>query len=164
MLKQLGTLFAGDAAWEERARRISARVRDVSEFLASVALAETKERVERAVAYDEPCHLAHAQKVRDQPRELLSKIPGLKLVPLREADMCCGSAGSYSALQPEMSGRLLRRKMEHISASGAEIVATGNPGCLLQLRLGAQQHGVPVQVVHPIELLAEAYGRPLAQH
>ena len=163
MLKQLGPLFAGDSGWEARGRRISARVRDITEYLAAEALNPPTGRVERTVAYDEPCHLAHAQKIRDQPRELLAGIPGLKLVPLREADMCCGSAGSYSALQPGMSRRLLQRKMEHIAASGADIVATGNPGCLLQLRLGAQDHEVSVRVVHPIELLAEAYGRPMAQ-
>ncbi len=157
-LKAYGVLLAEDPAWAERARRCAARVRDVSEYLAGLSLAPPDRPVPLAVAYADACHLAHAQQLRDPPRALLGRIPGLRLVPLREADMCCGSAGSYSALEPEMSRRVLQRKMGHIAASGAEAVATGNPGCLLQLRLGAQECGLKIQVVHPVELLARSYG------
>jgi glycolate oxidase iron-sulfur subunit len=100
----------------------------------------------------------HAQGIREQPRRLLAGIPGLTLVPLAEADGCCGSAGSYSLLQPEMAARLLARKMRHLAASGADVVASGNPGCLWQLRLGVARVGLRVRVAHPVELLAEAYG------
>ncbi len=159
-MKEYGRLLAADPVWAERARRLAARVHDVAEYLAGLTLAPPHVAVPCAVAYDDPCHLVHAQKIRAQPRDLLSRIPGLRLVPLREAEMCCGSAGSYSAQQPEMSRRLLNRKMAHIGASGADVVATGNPGCLFQLRLGAREQGLRVRVVHPVELLAESYGRP----
>jgi len=160
VLKEYGRLLAGDPQWAERASRLAARVRDVTEFLAGLSLEPPRMPVACAVAYDDPCHLSHAQKVRDQPRDLLSLIPGLRMVPLREAEMCCGSAGSYSVQQPEMALRLLERKLAHIEASGADVVATGNPGCLLQLRLGMRMRGLPLRVVHPIELLAESYGQP----
>jgi heterodisulfide reductase subunit B len=157
-MKGYGALLASDPAWAERAHRFASRVRDVSEYIASLPRREPPQSVPLTVAYDDPCHLAHAQKLREPPRELLSRIPGLKLVPLREADMCCGSAGSYSLLEPAMSAQVLRRKMEHIAASGAEVIATGNPGCLMQLRLGARDCGMAVHVVHPIELLAAGFG------
>jgi glycolate oxidase iron-sulfur subunit len=162
MLKGYGLLLQGDPAWALRALAFSARVRDVCEYLAAIPLAEPRQAVPHTVVYDDPCHLAHAQGIRDQPRALLKRIPGLRLLPLREAELCCGSAGSYSIVEPEMSKRVLDRKMEHIAASGAEIVATGNPGCLLQLRLGAREHGLPIRIAHPIELLAESYGWPRA--
>ncbi|HKI99027.1 MAG TPA: heterodisulfide reductase-related iron-sulfur binding cluster [bacterium] len=157
MLKDYGKLLAGDADWAERARRFSARVKDVCEFLAEQPLRPPTRAVPRKVAYDDPCHLLHAQKVGQAPRALLGQVPGLELVPLAEADWCCGSAGSYSLMQPEMSRRLLARKMGHIRASGAEVVATGNPGCLLQLGLGARDARLKVRIAHPVELLAEAY-------
>lgn len=158
LLKDYGRLLASDPAWRARAERFARRVQDVSEFVTALPLAPSG-RVEAKVAYDDPCHLAHAQQVREPPRRMLAAIPGVSLVPLREAEMCCGSAGAYSLTQPKMSMRLLQRKLDHIEASGAEIVATGNPGCLLQLRLGVQERGLAIRVVHPVELLAEAYGQ-----
>jgi glycolate oxidase iron-sulfur subunit len=157
MLKDYGTLLADDPAWAGRARQFSARVRDVCELLAERPLRPPTRAVPLAVAYDDPCHLLHAQKIAAAPRLLLGQVPGLRLVPLAEADWCCGGAGSYSLLHPETSARILARKMGHLRASGAEVVATGNPGCLLQLRLGARDAGLPLRVVHPVELLAEAY-------
>lgn len=113
------------------------------------------------VTYHESCHLTHGQKVVPQPRKVLEAIPGLQLVELTEAGWCCGSAGIYNLTQPEMAGELLERKMKHIQGSGALTVATGNPGCLLQLMNGASQRGLKLRVVHPVTLLAEAYrGRP----
>jgi glycolate oxidase iron-sulfur subunit len=158
LLKQYGRLLARDADWRERAARFSGRVRDVTEFLAGLKLAPPG-TLPLTVAYSDPCHLAHAQQVREPPRALLAAIPGLRLVPLREADLCCGSAGSYSLTEPAMSARLLARKMDHIAASGAQAVATGNPGCMLQLRLGAAARGLRLRVAHPVELLADAYDR-----
>jgi glycolate oxidase iron-sulfur subunit len=157
-LKNYGALLADDPDWAERARRFSARVQDVCELLAARELAPPTRQVPLRVAYDDPCHLVHAQGIREQPRRLLAGIPGLTLVPLAEADWCCGSAGSYSLLQPEMAARLLARKMRHLAASGADVVASGNPGCLWQLRLGVARVGLRVRVAHPVELLAEAYG------
>lgn len=157
-MKAYGALLAGDPVWAERARRCAARVKDVAEFLDGLVLRTPGTSVPLSVAYDDPCHLLHAQKVREPPRALLARVSGLQAAPLREADMCCGSAGSYSLLQGDMSARLLARKMVHIASSGATVVATGNPGCLLQLRLGAKEHRIDIDIVHPIELLAAGYG------
>lgn len=158
VLKDYPKLLADDPAWHDRAAAFSARVVDVCAYLAGRDLRAPEGAVQRRVAYDDPCHLLHAQGVRDAPREVLGRVPGLELVPLPEADRCCGSAGSYSLTQPEMSGRVLARKMRHVAACGAEVVASGNPGCLLQLRRGVRDAGLGVRVQHPVELLAEAYG------
>ena len=112
---------------------------------------------ELIVAYHEACHLCHGQKITSQPRQVLRAIPNLKLVELTESTWCCGSAGIYNLIQPEMANELLERKLNHIQSTGAEVVATGNPGCLLQIINGARQRNLPVRIVHPITLLAEAY-------
>ncbi|MCZ6627177.1 MAG: (Fe-S)-binding protein [SAR324 cluster bacterium] len=156
-LKAYGRLLAGDEQWRERAERVAARVRDVCEFLAALPLVQPTRPMPMRVAYDDPCHLLHAQQISSQPRELLARIPELELVPLPEADWCCGSAGSYSLHYPAMSARVLARKMANIAATEAHVVATGNPGCLLQLRLGAKRQGLQIHVVHPIQLLARSY-------
>jgi glycolate oxidase iron-sulfur subunit len=117
------------------------------------------------VTYHESCHLCHGQKITAQPRELLRAIPNLTLVELPESSWCCGSAGVYNLVQPEMAGELLQRKLKHIRSTGAEVVATANPGCLLQLINGAKQQRMKLRVVHPITLLAEAYrGEPQMKH
>lgn len=157
MLKDYGRLLAGDGDWAERARRIAQRVRDVSEFLADLSLRPPTRETPLTVAYDDACHLLHAQGIGDAPRRLLAAIPGLRVVPLPEADWCCGSAGSYSIHQPAMSAQVLRRKMARILETEVAVVATANPGCLLQLRLGAKRHGLKLRVMHPVELLAKAY-------
>jgi glycolate oxidase iron-sulfur subunit len=109
------------------------------------------------VAYHDPCHLAHGQKVRAQPRALLRAVPGLELVELRESEMCCGSAGSYNLTEPEMARRLLDRKVRHVQATGAEAVITANPGCILQIAVGLRAVGSPARVLHVVELLDAAY-------
>jgi glycolate oxidase iron-sulfur subunit len=111
------------------------------------------------VTYHESCHLAHGQKITAQPRQLLRLIPNLQLVELPESLWCCGSAGIYNIVQPEMANQLLDRKLKHIQSTGASIVANGNPGCLLQLINGAKLKALNLRVVHPITLLAEAYRR-----
>lgn len=131
-------------------------VEDVSEFLAKIGIT-TPGKLDARVTYHEPCHLVHGQKISRQPRDLLRAIPGLELVELPEATWCCGSAGIYNITQPEMSLALLDRKMKHIAATGAAIVATGNPGCIGQIRYGAKKFGVNVEVVHPVTMLARAY-------
>jgi Fe-S oxidoreductase len=109
--------------------------------------------------YHDACHLAHGQSIRDEPRDLLSSVPGLEMVPLQESEMCCGSAGSYNITQPAMAMQLLERKMKHIAATGAKVVITGNPGCMMQIMLGAEKFGVPVEVKHPVEILDAATKR-----
>jgi glycolate oxidase iron-sulfur subunit len=133
-------------------------VKDVCEFLAEIGLRSPVSGLPSCrVTYHEACHLIHGQKISQQPRDLLRAIPGLELVELPEATWCCGSAGIYSITQPDMSLALLERKMKNIAATGASIVATGNPGCIGQLRYGAKKFGVPVEVAHPVTLLARAY-------
>jgi len=157
-MKQYDHLLAGDPAYAEKARLVSAKVRDITEFLASIDLAPPPLPVRVKATYQDACHLAHGQGVRAQPRKLLSMIPGLELVSLRDSDTCCGSAGVYNIVQPEMADALLRRKMENIAATGAQVVASANAGCMMQLRLGARLYGPPVEVLHVIDLLDRAYG------
>ena len=109
------------------------------------------------VTYHESCHLCHGQKITSQPRALLRAIPGVKLVELPESSWCCGSAGIYNLTQPEMANQLLERKMKHIRSTKAEVIATGNPGCLLQIVNGAKAEGLNLRTAHPVTLLAEAY-------
>lgn len=165
-MKEYGRLFAGTPD-EERARAFSAKVRDIMEFLAEVGIREPSRPVAGrgkdhvlVVTYHDACHLAHAQGIRRQPRDVIRSIPGVQLVELEESDMCCGSAGIYNLLQPEMASRLLQRKIERIVATGAEIVLTGNPGCLAWIAQGLRELPQPVDILHPVELLYRAYEEP----
>jgi glycolate oxidase iron-sulfur subunit len=156
-LRHYGALLPG----EPDAARFGARVRDVAELLCELGFAppRTTDAPALRVAYDEPCHLLHAQKISEPPKQVLRAIGGLSLVQLDEADACCGGAGAYWLQQPELSAKVTARKLDAIRRSGAELVATGNPGCLMQIRNAARAAGLPVRVAHPIVLLAEAYAR-----
>lgn len=156
-LKEYGHLLRDDALYARRAEAFSARVKDISEFLTSIDLNRDMGEVKYTVTYHDACHLFHGQKVKQQPRDLLKAIPGLQIVPLKEAEWCCGSAGIYNITNQEMASQLLERKMNNLAATGARIVATGNPGCMMQIALGAREREMDVQVVHPVELLDEAY-------
>jgi glycolate oxidase iron-sulfur subunit len=157
MLKEYDELLADDPAYAQRARAFSGRVRDISEFLDDIGINRAMERLDLKVTYDDPCHLLHAQGIKAAPRNLLHAIPGLQIVELREADRCCGSAGIYNITQPEMAARILDEKIANIIRSGAQVVTTGNPGCLLQIQAGLRAKNLPTRVVHPIELLDQAY-------
>jgi glycolate oxidase iron-sulfur subunit len=157
-MKEYGHLLRDDPAYAEKAERFSRRVKDASEFLVALGPIAPRGRIDMTVTYQDPCHLAHGQKVRAQPRELLKIIPGLKFTEMNAADRCCGSAGIYNLTHPEMSQELLKEKMASIAATGAEAVVAPNPGCMLQLRYGAKRYGPPVKVFHLIELLHRAYG------
>lgn len=157
-MKEYGHLLAGDAAYAEKAARFAALVKDAGEFLAGLGLLPPAGKIEMTVTYQDPCHLAHGQKVRLQPRALLQAIPGLKLAEMGGSDRCCGSAGIYNITQPEMSRAVLREKMAAIAATGAAAVVAPNPGCMLQLGYGAARYGPPVRVFHLMDLLARAYG------
>ena len=152
-MKDYGHILEDDPDWRERAAAFSGRVKDISELLADVDWNGDLRPVAATVAYHDACHLAHAQGIRREPRALLGRIPGLRLVELPEADVCCGSAGVYNLLQPGFADRILARKVVHLRGTGAEFVAAGNIGCLLQLGLGARQAGLAVQAVHPVELV-----------
>jgi len=156
-MKAYGTLLADDPKWAERARRFAGRVSDISEFLAREPLRGPLRPLARTVTYHDPCHVAHGQKIRKEPRALLHQIPGLTVKELHEADWCCGSAGTYNLTQPEMAGQLQRRKIENIRATGAEAVITANPGCIIQIQQGLAGGARPIRVLHIVELLDEAY-------
>ncbi len=155
-MKEYGHLLKDDAKYAGRAARFSAKVRDTGEFLAQLGLHHEPDTTPLVVTYQDPCHLAHGQRVRAEPRKLLAAIPGVALKEMEASDRCCGSAGIYNVLQPEMAETLLREKMEAIAATGAEVVVAPNPGCMLQLRYGAKRFGVPVRVMHLMDLLDEA--------
>jgi glycolate oxidase iron-sulfur subunit len=156
-MKAYGTLLAGDPRWAARAQRFAARVSDISEYLAREPLRGPLRPLSRTVTYHDPCHVAHGQKIRREPRALLDQIPGLTVKELHEADWCCGSAGTYNLTQPEMAGQLQRRKIENIRATGADTVVTANPGCIIQIQQGLEGGARPIRVLHIVELLDEAY-------
>jgi glycolate oxidase iron-sulfur subunit len=157
MMKEYGDLLADDPAYAAPARAFGAKVRDVTEFLAALPLAPPRGAIRARVAYHDACHLAHAQGVREAPRHLLKQIRGIELVELPDADTCCGSAGSYNLTEPVMARRLAERKVANIRATGATCVAAANPGCVLQIQAGLRRAGLSTRVVHPIELLDQAY-------
>jgi glycolate oxidase iron-sulfur subunit len=156
-LKEYGWLLKDDPVWSERAAHFASRVKDASEFLGNAGLTASPGPLRVRVAYDDPCHLLHGQKIKDQPRAMLAAIPELSVLPLTEADWCCGSAGTYNVTQPELSAKLLERKVGHITSSGAELVVTANPGCQMQIAAGLRAARAPVTVIHLMDLLDRAY-------
>ena len=157
-LKHYAKLLEGDSVYEARAHEWDHKVKDIHEWLVEIGVVPPPDSGDaRVVTYHESCHLCHGQKITSQPRALLKTIPGVKLVELFESNWCCGSAGIYNLTQPEMADELLERKMKHIRSTGCTVVATGNPGCLLQIINGAKKEGLALRVVHPVTLLAEAY-------
>jgi glycolate oxidase iron-sulfur subunit len=158
-LKHYHGLLKDDPRYAGRAALWDKKVKDIHEWLVQIGITApgAKSLPAQTVTYHEACHLCHGQKITSQPRQVLKSIPNLKLVELPESTWCCGSAGIYNLIQPEMAGTLLERKVKHIQSTGAAVVATGNPGCLLQVQNGVRASGQDLRVVHPITLLAEAY-------
>jgi glycolate dehydrogenase iron-sulfur subunit len=156
-LKEYGELLRDDAEWAERAAAFSARIRDVSEFLAEIPIEKPKGRVNARVTYHDPCHLRRGQKVWKQPRDLMKLIDGLEFVELPEADWCCGSAGSQLITHYDTSIRVMDRKINNIASTKAQVVASGCPGCQMQLNTAMRRGKLKVRVVHPVSLLDEAY-------
>jgi glycolate oxidase iron-sulfur subunit len=157
-LKALDHVLGDSETYAGKARGVVKRMRDISELLAELGAQAPARRLERRVAYHDPCHLAHAQRITAAPRQLLALVPGLTVVPLAESDMCCGAAGSYSLNQPEMAARLGRRKARQVAASGAVELVTANIGCTLQIARHLKEAGTDVPVRHVVEVLDEAYG------
>jgi len=157
-MKEYGPLFADDPLFADRAAEFSSKVKDVSEFLIEQGLAPPARSINKRVAYDAPCHLIHAQRIAEAPIEVLRSIPGLRIVPLRGSANCCGGAGIYNLQHPELSEEILGDKLASITESGAEIIATANPGCIMQIGAGVLMNDLNVDVIHPIELLDAAYG------
>jgi glycolate oxidase iron-sulfur subunit len=155
-LKEYDRLFTPGEPEYGQASAFAKKTRDVTEFLAGLGLSAPLKALPLRVTYQDSCHLLHGQKVREAPRKLLRFIPGLDLVELPHSDLCCGSAGVYNVTQTDASLELLAEKMHCASATGAQVIATSNPGCLLQMRAGAEMHHTNQQVLHVIELLDQA--------
>jgi glycolate oxidase iron-sulfur subunit len=156
-MKEYGHLLRDDPAYAEKAAVFAARCRDAAEFLAELGLAAPPGELRLTVTYQDPCHLAHGQRVRAQPRQLLAAIPGLRVIEMDGADRCCGSAGIYNLTQPAMSRTLLDEKLAAIRRTAADAVVAPNPGCMLQLRAGLQRAGGGTAVYHLMDLLDRAY-------
>ena len=155
-MKMYGELLGDDPEWAARAAAFAAKVRDVTETLARLPPQAPRTVVSARVAYHDACHLAHAQGVRDEPRALLQTIPGVAVIPLAEPEICCGSAGIFNLVQPEMAGELGRRKAAHIGEAAVDLVVTSNPGCILQIRAALRGSERAPQVIHIVELLDRA--------
>lgn len=156
-LKEYGQLFHADPAWHERALAFSSKVRDITEYLDEIGIGPGLGPVNAVVTYQDPCHLAHAQRITAAPRRLLAQIPGLEIREMEESSLCCGSAGIYNVTQPEMAGRLGRRKVQHVVDVAPDILATANPGCALQIANGLRTTGKNIEVLHVVQLLDRAY-------
>jgi glycolate oxidase iron-sulfur subunit len=156
-LKEYDELLEHDPEYAEKARQFTHLMKDVNEFLASIELNPNLGTLPIDVTYQDSCHLAHGQRIRTQPRKLLRAVPGLVLREMPMSDLCCGSAGIYNVLQNEMAMTILKSKMDYVNMTGAEVIVTANPGCMLQLKAGAKLHGKGQRVAHVVEILDEAY-------
>ena len=157
VMKEYWELLHSDPSYAQRADAFSKKVRDVSQLLAQVPLNGRLQPLKLTVTYHDACHLAHGQRVRQEPRTILKAIPGLQFVELTESDFCCGSAGVYNLLYPDLAQQFLDRKIERIKETGAEVVVSGNPGCSLQIEKGLKERGLNIRVLHPVELLDWSY-------
>src|SRR5512143_590815 len=158
MMQGYGHLLHDDPAWAARARAFSAKVRDINEYIAACVRANPpRGGIHGRVTYHDPCHLANTQKVKQQPRDILRAIPGLDYVELPDGAWCCGSAGIYNITHPAMAEQVLARKIDAIAASGADILVTANPGCMMQIEMGLRARGLPVRVMHIVDVLDIAY-------
>lgn len=155
-MKHYAGLLADDPEWRERATRVSAKVKDVTEYIASLDLPASLGTLAMRVTYQDPCHLAHAQRITQQPRALLRRVAGIELVEMAGADVCCGSAGSYNITQPELADRLQASKVASALATKADAVVTANPGCMLQIESGLRARGSELPVLHVVEVLDRA--------
>lgn len=157
-MKEYGELLHDDPYYAERAKVFVLKVRDFTEFLASRMPLTPPSPIEARVTYHDPCHLAHGQGIVDAPRELLKAVPGLEIVDMADSDACCGSAGIYNVAQPELAEQILQRKIDNVENTGAEMLVTANPGCMLQLADGIQRRGLACEVIHMATLFSRAYG------
>jgi glycolate oxidase iron-sulfur subunit len=156
-MKAYGDLLHGDPQYATRAATFGKKVKDISEVLAAAPMNGKLGRLPLKVTYHEPCHLVHGQRVRVAPRTVIRSIPGIQFIEMKESDVCCGSAGIYNLINPTEARQVLERKLDRIADSGAEVVVSGNPGCLMQLEVGIKRRGMKVRAAHPVELLAWAY-------
>ncbi len=156
-MKEYGELLNNDLSYAERAEKLSKKTKDIMEFLADIGLQGELKELKLRVTYQDVCHIAHAQKIKEHPRKIIKQIPGIEFIELPESDLCCGSAGIYNLIEPEMADRLLERKISKLKETGVQVLVAGNPGCLLQIGMGIKRHGLHIKTAHPIELLDWAY-------
>jgi glycolate oxidase iron-sulfur subunit len=156
-LKEYDELLGDDPQYRDKALEFKRRMKDITEFLASIELNPGMGRVDAVATYQDSCHLAHGQKIKDAPRKLLKQIPGLVYREMPMADVCCGSAGIYNIAQNEMAMQILRHKMEYVAMTKASLIVTANPGCMLQLAAGSRLYGKDQRVAHVVQVLDEAY-------
>ncbi len=161
-MKEYDFLLRDDPAFAARAKNFVAKVKDATEFLADAGLTTSPNRLRLRATYQDACHLAHAQRITSQPRDLLRAIPGLDLVEMAESDLCCGSAGIYNLLQPEMATSLRERKIDHALETSTDVIVSANPGCILQLRAGLRARRIDLPVEHIMTILDRAYESELA--
>lgn len=156
-VKDYGEILKDDSQYAERAEALSEKTKDVMEFLADIGIKGNLKELNIKVTYQDACHIGHAQRIKEQPREVLNQIPGLELIEMPESDLCCGSAGIYNLVQPEMSQDLLNRKMGNVMQNKVDYLVAGNPGCLLQIQKGINYNNLNIKTAHPIELLDWSY-------
>jgi glycolate oxidase iron-sulfur subunit len=156
-MKEYGELLKNDPSYAELGEKLSTKTKDIMEFLADVGLRGDLKKLKCRVTYQDACHIAHGQRIKVHPRKVIKQIPGIEFVELPESDLCCGSAGIYNMIQPEMSEGLLERKIANLKETGVDYLVAGNPGCLLQIQKGIKQSGLNIKTAHPIELLDWAY-------
>ncbi len=156
-MKEYGELLKDDPDYAGRGEKLSEKSKDVMEFLADIGLQGELKELKLRVTYQDACHIAHAQGIKAHPRKIIKQIPGIEFVELPESELCCGSAGIYNMVQPEMSQGLLERKISNLKETNVQYLVAGNPGCLLQIQMGIKQSGLDIKTAHPIELLDWAY-------
>jgi glycolate dehydrogenase iron-sulfur subunit len=157
-MKEYQLQLRGDPQRQEAGAAFSRTVKDASEFMVDKGLRPPARAIRLKVAYQDPCHLAHGQRVLQQPRQVLKMIPGIELVEMKESDWCCGSAGVYNLTHPAIAEEALGWKLRNIVESGAQVIASANPGCILQISMGLQRAGHDIPLVHVMDLLGWAYG------
>ena len=156
-MKEYAELFADDPVYSQKARSFSKKVKDISELFIQHGWKKPEKVDNLRVTYHEPCHLVHTQKVSQEPREIITGIPGIEFKELPESTWCCGSAGIYNITHYDDSMKILNRKMKNIESTKVDFVVTGNPGCMIQLQYGAKKYDVDVRIIHPVSLLKIAY-------
>ncbi|NIA30507.1 MAG: 4Fe-4S dicluster domain-containing protein [Actinobacteria bacterium] len=161
-MKEYGELLQDDPEYSDKAKELSAKVKDVHEFLVEIDFKQPKFPVQKKITYHDACHLAHSQQITDEPRRILQAIPGLEIVELNESTMCCGSAGIYNMVRYDDSMKLLKRKVDNIVDTQAEVVIAANPGCAGQIEYGLRNREIDIKVMNPMTLLKMSYGLPPA--
>ena len=156
-MKEYGEILKDDPKYSERAKALSEKCKDIMEFLSDIGLEGDLCELNIKVTYQDACHIGHAQRIKDQPREVIKQIPGLEFVEMPESDLCCGSAGIYNLVQPDMSTSLLERKMNNVRQNKVDYLVAGNPGCLLQIQKGIKNDGLNIKTAHPVQLLDWSY-------